>query len=234
MDRFENTKGRGKKLRALTQRLAITGVVAVLFLSIGTTSAFAATTDHVSLLHGSNGVAGSSGTAKKVKEGNGGTAALLTAVNSGYGVANVTLPKSTKLDQLSALSTKYDVTEGTCSGGSPRFSVVVLPPGDKKMSDAQVIWVYFGAQPYGGCSPQQGLAIADATESTWWTGNSEQTYMQALDSMGTDRLVAVQVSVDGGWAQTPTVQQVLLQDLTVSISGNAQTFYPLPSTQQPA
>jgi hypothetical protein len=221
-------------LRALTQRLAITGVVAVLFVSIGTTSAFAATTDHVSLLHGTNGVAGSNGSAKKVKEGNGGTGALLTAVNDGYAVASVTLPKSTKLNQLSALSAMYEVTEGTCAGGSPRFSVVVLPPGDKKMRDAQVIWVYFGAQPYGGCSPQQGLATADATQSTWWTGNNGQSYMDALTSIGTDRLVAVQVSVDGGWAQSPTVQQVLVQDLTVSISGTPQSFFPLPSTQPAA
>jgi hypothetical protein len=149
-------------------------------------------------------------------------------------VADVTLPKSTKLNQLSSLSAGYELTEGTCAGGSPRFSVVVLPPGDKKMRDAQVIWVYFGTQPYGGCSPHQGLATADATESTWWTGNTEQTYMQALTTMGADRLVAVQVTVDGGWAQTPAVQQVLVQDLSVGISGNDQTFFALPSTQQPA
>jgi hypothetical protein len=55
-----------------------------------------------------------------------------------------------------------------------------------------------------------------------------QSYSEALASIGTDRLVAVQVAVDGGWDQSPEVQQVLIQDLTVGINGTNTTFFPLP------
>jgi hypothetical protein len=219
------------QLRAITHRVVITGVVAVMFLSVGATSAFAGSTSSVSFLHGTNGQASSNGAAKKVKESNGGKGALLTSVNYGYGVASVKVPSGTTLSELTALSTGYELTEGTCSGGSPRFSIVVVPPGSPK-SAAQVIWVYFGTQPYGGCSPQEGLATFDATQSTWWvdSGNTEDTYAQAQTSMGTYKVLAVQVTVDGGWSQSPAVQQVLVQDLTIGINGTDTTFFPLPST----
>jgi hypothetical protein len=220
------------KRRSMTRRLAWAGVVAAVSLSVGAPSAFAGATEHAKLSHGTNGQADSNGAAKKVKESNGGVGALLTSVNLGYGLISVRLPAATTLSELTALSTGYEVTEGTCAGGSPRFALVVLPPGDRSLRDAQTIWVYFGSQPYGsGCPAQQGLTTADATLSTWWTdgGNTQETYAQALSAMGSDRLVAVQVAVDGGWDQTPEVQQVLIQDLTVGISGSDTSFFPLPS-----
>jgi len=215
--------------RVVLGRLAISGVVAILFLGIGAPSAFAGSTERPHLSHGTNGQPNSSGAAKKVKESNGGEGALLTSVNDGYGLISVNLPSSTTLSELTALSTGYELTEGTCAGGSPRFAVVVLPPGDRRLKDAQVLWVYFGTQPYGGCTPAVGLTTADATQSEWWSGNNNQTYSQALAAMGSDRLVSVQVAVDGGWSQTPDIQQVLIQNLTVGINGSNTSFFPLPS-----
>jgi hypothetical protein len=74
------------------------------------------------------------------------------------------------------------------------------------------------------------LTTEDATQDDWWPapGNNFESYGQALATMGTDRLVAVQVAVDAGWDQSPTVQQVLIQNLTVGINGVNSTFYPLP------
>ncbi len=217
------------KVGGLMRRLAVTGGVAVMFLGLSATAASAAPGAKPHLSHGTNGVAGSSGSAKKINEGNGGVGALLTSDNDGYGLINVPEPVGTTLSELTALNTGYEVTEGTCSGGAPRFAVVVLPPGAKK-ADAQVLWVYFGTQPYGGCSAQQGLSTEDATQDDWWLapGNNFESYAQALSTMGTDRLVAVQVAVDAGWDQSPDVQQVLIQNLTVGINGVNSTFYPLP------
>ncbi len=215
--------------RTVFGRLAISAAAASLFVSVGATSAFAGATESAHLSHGTNGQPNSSGAAKKVKESGGGVGAMLTSVNDGYGLISVNLPATTTLSQLTALSTGYEVTEGTCSGGAPRFSVVVLPAGDHRLKDAQAFWVYFGTQPYGGCTPQQGLATDDATQGDWWTGNSYQSYSSALASAGTDRLVAVQVAVDAGWSQTPDVQQALIQDLTVGINGTNTTFFPLPA-----
>ncbi len=218
------------RIGGLIGRLSLVGLVAILCLGVGATAASAGTTERAKLSHGTNGQANSSGQAKKVKEGNGGDGALLTSNNYGYGLASVSIPNGTTLSDLTALNTGYEVTEGTCSGGAPRFQVVVLAPGAPKR-DAQEFDVYFGTQPYGGCSSNTGLTTEDATQDDWWLapGNSYETYSEAQAAMGSDKLLAVQVAVDGGWAQSPTTQQVLIQDLTVGINGVNRSFFPLPS-----
>lgn len=212
-------------------RLFLVGLVAMVCLGVGATAASAGTTEKAKLSHGTNGQANSSGGAKKVQEGNGGEGALLTSNNDGYGLISVSIPTGTTLSDLTALNTGYEVTEGTCSGGAPRFQVVVLAPGARK-KDAQVFDVYFGTQPYGGCPSNTGLTTEDATQDDWWLqpGNSYESYSEAQAAMGSDRLLAVQVAVDAGWDQSPdTTQQVLIQDLTVGINGTNMTFFPLPS-----
>ena len=99
------------------------------------------------------------------------------------------------------------------------------------MRDAQVFDVYFGTQPYGGCSSNQGITTEDATQDDWWLapGNSYGSYSEAQATYGSDRVLDVQVAVDGGWDQSPETQQVLIQDLTVGINGTNTTFFPLPS-----
>ena len=201
----------------------------MLALGVSAVAASAAPGEHAKLSHGTNGQPNSNGAAKKVQEGNGGVGAVLTSENYGYGLISVNPPAGTTLSELTALSTGYEVTEGSCLGGSPRFVVNVLPPGDKKKS-AQQLWVYFGTQPYGGCS-SQGLTTEDATQDDWWlsTGNTYASYSTTLANMGSDQVLSVQVAVDGGWDQSPQVQQVLIQNLTVGINGINTTFFPLPT-----
>lgn len=212
-------------------RLVLMGLATILCLGVCATAASAGTMEKAKLYHGTNGQPNSSGAATKVKEGNGGVGALLTSDDYGYGLLSVGIPRGTTLSDLTALTTGYEVTEGTCGGGSPRFQVVVLAPGAPK-KDAQAFYVYFGTQPYGGCASQQGLTTEDATQDDWWLapGNSYESYSQALTTTGSDQLLSVQVAVDGGWDQSPdTTQQVLIQNLTVGIDGTNTTFYPLPS-----
>jgi hypothetical protein len=218
------------KIGGLIGRLFLMGLVTILCFGIGVTAASAGTMERAKLAHGTNGQPNSSGAAQKVKEGNGGEGALLTSDDDGYGLVSVSIPTGTTLSELTALNTGYEVTEGTCSGGAPRFQVVVLAPG-AKMRDAQVFDVYFGTQPYGGCSSNQGLTTEDATQDDWWLqpGNSYESYSDAQATLGSDQLIAVQVAVDGGWDQSPDTQQVLIQDLTVGINGTNTTFFPLPS-----
>ncbi|MGB7051876.1 MAG: hypothetical protein WBG41_09925 [Acidimicrobiales bacterium] len=218
------------RVGGLIGRLFLVGLVAMVCLGVGATAASAAATEKATLSHGTNGQANSSGEAKKVKEGGGGEGALLTSNNYGYGLINVRIPAGTTLSDLTALNTGYEVTEGTCGGGAPRFQVVVLAPGAKRR-DAQEFDVYFGTQPYGGCSSNQGITTEDATQDDWWLapGNSYGSYSEAQSTYGSDRVLDVQVAVDGGWDQSPETQQVLIQDLTVGINGTNTTFFPLPS-----
>ncbi len=221
----------GMRIGGLIGRLVLMGLGVILVLGVCATAASAGTIEKAKLYHGTNDQPNSSGAAKKVNEGSGGAGALLTSNDYGYGLISVNIPHGTTLSDLTALNTGYEVTEGTCGGGSPRFQVVVLAPGAPK-KDTQVFYVYFGTQPYGGCTSQQGLTTEDATQDDWWLapGNSYESYSQALAAMGSDQLISVQVAVDGGWDQSPyTTQQVLIQDLTVGIDGTNMAFYPLPN-----
>lgn len=182
---------------------------------------------------GDNGAAGSSGSAQQVNQGHGGKAAELTSVGYGYGLVSVSFPKKATFSQLTNLATDYTLTQGVCSGGSPRFQVDLLPPGDKNLGDAISFYVYFGTQPYGGCptgGPQSQPNVASATSTAgWWlvtssVSNAPETYSAAEAQYGSYQLLDAQIAVDGGWAQTGNTQQVLVNNWMV----DNKTYFPAP------
>jgi hypothetical protein len=189
----------------------------------GAISASATTLGKAHLSSGTNNEPSSSGSATKVMRRDGG-GALLTSNNYGYGSIAIHIPSPVTVNALTALNTDFEVNEGTCSGGSPRFAVVVRPPGAHGAANDQTLLVYFGTQPYGGCTSQTPQTM-DATQSTWWTGYGQKTFAQTLSLYSGWRLIAVEVDVDGGWDQSPDVQQVLIQNLTVGIKGTNKTYY---------
>lgn len=162
------------KQRVVLCRLAMGGVVVLMLLIAGTTSASAHSGMHAKLSSGSNNEPNSSGSATKVKRRDGG-GALLTSVDYGYGQIQVKMPTGVTLDALTALSTQFEVTAGACTGNAPRFEVVVRPPA--RHSAEENLTVYFGTQPNGGCSSQQSQT-EDATQSDWWLGGGDSTYDQ--------------------------------------------------------
>lgn len=188
------------------------------------------------LFSGNNGDPNSSGSAVRVNEGHGGQAAVLTSNGVGYAIANAPFPgHKTTFSQLTNLSTDYELTRGTCAGGSPRFQVDLLPPGDKNLNDAVSLFVYIGpgAGPAGDPCPaangslqNQANVASDSQPNLWYVGaaNTGMPYSAAEAAYGSYQLLDVQIAVDGGWAQSGNTQQVLVQDWQV----NGRNFFPLP------
>ena len=179
--------------------------------------------------NGNNGVAGASGSAMQVNSSGGGTAAQLTSVGDGYGVVYVTFPTGTTVSQLQNLSTDYTLTQGICTGASPRLAVDVNDPGQDQAL------VNFGTQPYGGCAnnlPSSMSFISSGTSSDSWQvdgSNSFETWSQFVATYGSDQLADVAIINDSGWAQsggssTTGTEQVLIQNWNV----NGTIFFASP------
>ena len=191
------------------------------------------------LFSGNNGDPASSGSAVNVNEGQGGHAAVLTSNNFGFAVASAKFPgNQTTFSELTNLSTDYELTQGTCAGGSPRFQVDLLPSGDKNPNDAVSLYVYIGpgagaaADPCpaadGSLQNQQNVA-SDSQPNLWYVGaaNTGAPYSAVEAIYGNYQLLDAQIAVDGGWIQAGNTQQVLIQDWQV----NGRNFYPLPGEQ---
>ncbi len=191
---------------------------------------------------GDNGFsAPSNGAAKMVDEGLGGQGGLLTSVSggpnqAGYGLVSVPGGPATAktFGDLTDVETQFNLTQGTCSGGAPRWIIDLTDPSNPK--NTQFLQVYFdnSHQPFGGCNPgtQQETNIINSPTTGWFVGNSNtpETYTQVKATYGSWKLNDVQVVVDAGWAQgsqlNPNIQQVLLQKLKV----NNATYFPLPGS----
>jgi len=191
-------------------------------------------------MSGTNGFkAPSKGAAVTVAEGLGGTGALLTSISgapdeAGYGLVGVkgggAIGKT--FGELKDVETQFNVTQGTCVGGAPRWEIDLANPSNPKQK--QFLLVYFDNkhQPYGGCGAgaQQESNIINNSSTGWFVGyaNSASTYGEVLASYGSWTLQDVEVIVDAGWAQgsqlNPNIQQVLLQNLKI----NSATYFPLP------
>lgn len=183
-----------------------------------------------------------SGSAKQINQGHGGQGAQLTSVGYGYGLVSVSFPKKETFSQLTNLSTDYTLTQGMCGGGSPRFQVDLLPPGDKNINDAISLYVYFNTATglYGGCptgGPQSQANVASNTSAAaWWafgdpnvSSNTPLTYTAAEAQYGSYQLLDAQIAADTGWAQTggsstTGTEQVVANDWTV----NGKSYFPLP------
>lgn len=147
---------------------------------------------------------------------NPGNKAQLTSVYCGYGVASVSFTAGTTLSQLTTLSTNYTMTQGTCGGGAPRFEV--------DMGATDYAWVYFGTQPYGGCSANMLSsmnAVSNGISTASWFvdgSNTPETYAQVEATYGSEALADVQIIEDAGWSQgSPNyAQQALIQNWNVN------------------
>ena len=173
---------------------------------------------------GNNGVAGSSGSA-----GPGGGGAQLTSNQYGYGLVSVPFPKDATFSQLSSLRTDYDLTQGMCGGGAPRYQIDLQPKGDKNPADGVSLYVYFGTPPYGGCSsgPQTEGEVIGGSTPQWFVfgggfnSNIPMTYSQVLATFGNYQLLDTQIADDGGWSQGGT-QQVVVTNWEV----NGNLYFP--------
>lgn len=231
--------GRNTRKRKHLQHAAIVGGAAATAVAFALPGAFAAGAPAPFFQHGNNGFpAPSNADARQVDEGLGGQGALLTSISGGTNQAGGAVVgvnggdgTAKTFGALNDVETDFNVTQGTCVGGAPRWVVNLVNPSTKK---TQFLIVYFDNDhaPYGGCAPgTQHESNIMSSSSGWFVGNANgpTPYNEVQSTYGSWTLKNVEVIVDAGWAQGsqlhPNVQQVLLQNLKV----NNASYFKLPS-----
>lgn len=137
---------------------------------------------------------------------------MLTSNGFGFGVVSSAFPAGTTFSQLDSLEADYDLTQGACGGGSPRYQIDLQPQGDPNPADGVSLYVYFGTPPFGGCSagPNTEGEVIGGSAPQWFAfggganSNIAMTYSQALATYGNYQLLDAQIAVDGGWSQGGT------------------------------
>jgi hypothetical protein len=149
-----------------------------------------------------------------------------TSTTNDFGALTFAVPSGTTLSSLTTLSAEYNITEGSCGGGSPRFQLNI---------DGKNVFVYLGATPnFTGCAAGWTSTgnLATNTELrvdlSQYGGSQYSTWAQAVALLGSHTLTGVQFAVDGGWSQTGKKQVVQLKNVT--INGSTSLVPPTPST----
>jgi hypothetical protein len=150
-----------------------------------------------------------------------------TATTNDIAALHFTVPAATTLAGLTTLSADYNITEGSCGGGSPRFQLNI---------DGKNVHVYLGPTPnFTGCATGWTSTgnLATNTELrvdlTQYGGAFYSTWAQAVALLGTHTVTGIDFAVDGGWSQTNKKQVVQVKNVTI----NGTTFLtpPAPPTE---
>jgi hypothetical protein len=192
------------------------------------------------------------GWAQNVNAGPENGAIRLGSWQYGYGGLNFDVSKQPfTFADMTQLQTDYEMSWGTCIGGSPRWSIAVLPAGTpvtaQTKKNAKNIWVYFGSMPASGtnaCPEADGSEVntgnyigttgpgdtpARYDSSQLPLGSYGQTYSTTLTVFGTYEVVGISLNIDGGWAQSQSdfEQEGIFDQVQV----NGTTSYPEKSAE---
>ncbi|HXF98244.1 MAG TPA: hypothetical protein VNJ46_06490 [Gaiellaceae bacterium] len=133
------------------------------------------------------------------------------------------VPGGLRFADIDTLSAEFNVTDDDCGGGSPRFEIEI---GGKN------VFVYLGPSPsFTGCPQNTWLAsgnlvgTSDACRvdtSQFQPGTQCTTWAAAVALLGSHRVSAARVVVDGGWffapprTQTDREQTVLVRNVRLN------------------
>jgi len=145
-----------------------------------------------------------------------------STANDASGI-NFTDTGVTTFSSLTQLATKFNVTDDSCGGSSPRFQINF---GSKN------VFVYLGPSPtFTGCTPNtlvdSGNLIGNNDACRWDTsqiqaGTQCNTYAGALTLLGAQTVTGIQLVVDSGWFFPDKEQTVLVCDIRI----NNSTVFP--------
>jgi len=156
-----------------------------------------------------------------------------TATTNNAGGVQVPVPAGTTLSSLTALSAQFQLAQGDCGGGSPRFQISI---------GGHNVFVYLGTSPsFTSCSPGTwvdsgnlvGTADACRVDTSQFAGGTQcSTWAAAVALLGSQAVTGIQFVADGGWSQTGKVQTVLVKSITLNGTtfSLAQPTTPPPST----
>jgi hypothetical protein len=154
-----------------------------------------------------------------------GTAAQATTTGQdGFGFVNIPIGAGVKLRQLNTLATDFKFVFGSCSAGSPRFTVNVTN-GTINSS----VFFYLGPPPsYTGCDPGSYASSGNLAAPTSLVdasalpgGSFNEPYSQVQADFGDYTITAVHLDVDARGAGEQTVDF----DNT-NVSGKLVTYEP--------
>lgn len=148
-----------------------------------------------------------------------------------FGAISFPVPSGATLATLTTLSAEFNVTDDNCGGGSPRFQITI---GGKN------VFVYFGPAPTFNACPTDiwistGNLVGTSDQcrvdtSQLIAGTQCTTWAAAVAALGAQPITAIQLVVDGGWAQPDKEQTVLVRSVTI----NDQTFITPGQPKPPA
>jgi hypothetical protein len=145
-----------------------------------------------------------------------------------YGGIDISVPAGMAFTDLQQLSTDWLFVEGSCGGGSPRFSLNVTTSSGQLGN----VFVYIGPLPFGtGCPLDVEMNSGNLAQpgapgdvpGTWdssqmVSGTQVSTYSAtlALAIAGGWTITGIQLVVDAGWAFPPNGQAVIVDSVTVN------------------
>lgn len=185
---------------------------------------------------------GAPGSAMTVPAGRGGNAAQLTSeAGGGYGGVSVNFPAGVDFSSLTSLSTGYNMTQGTCGNGAPRF-LIDLADSSNNYIGTLLAYIGPGASLNGDPCPaadnawttQPNVATVTDPDTTRWDfaaasggpvpSNTLQSYASEEALLGGYQMLDAQVVDDGAYGTYGPIQQVQLQNWNV----NGQVYFPFP------
>jgi hypothetical protein len=132
-----------------------------------------------------------------------------------FGAVTFAVPAGTTFASLATLSAEFDLTDGSCGGGSPRFDIA--------LANGQTVGVHFGPSPnFTGCAEDTWtstgnlIGSSDAGRYEIRPGTPFITYAQALAAIGSQTVTSITLAVDGGWSQPAKKQVVQVRNVNVN------------------
>jgi hypothetical protein len=137
-----------------------------------------------------------------------------TSTTNDFGALSFAVPSGTTLSSLTTLSAEYNLVQGSCGGGSPRFQLNI---------DGKNVFVYLGPTPnFRGCAAGWTTTGNLATNTdlrvdlSQYGGSQSSTWAQAVSLLGSHTVTGIQFAVDGGWSQTAKQQVVQIKNVRVN------------------
>jgi hypothetical protein len=132
-----------------------------------------------------------------------------------FGAVTFAVPAGTTFASLATLSAEFNLTDGSCGGGSPRFDIA--------LGNGQTVGVHFGPSPnFTGCAEDTWTSTGnvignnDAGRYEIRPGTPFTTYAQVLAAVGSQPVTSITVAVDGGWSQSAKKQVAQLRNVNIN------------------